>query len=254
MGAVIEVEGVSKSYGAVEAVKALTFSVPAGQICGYLGANGAGKTTTLKLLTGLLAPSAGTIRIAGHDLAKSPLEARRSFGFCPDSGALFPLLTAREHLQLMSDLHELEPAKAAAKTDELLALFELQPLADRTIDTLSKGQRQKVALANALLHEPPVLFLDEPLNGLDVSAVRAFKMLVQQHAKAGGAVLFSTHILDVVERICHRTIIIHKGQLVADAPTAELLGRSKDATLESVFAELTSVPAPVEIRRAFGAT
>ena len=247
----IEVAGVSKSYGAVEAVKALSFSVPAGQICGYLGANGAGKTTTLKLLTGLLEPKGGSIRIAGHDLAKEPIEARRKFGFCPDSGALFPLLTAREHLQLMADLHELDEKRVASKTDALFALFELGPLADRAIDSLSKGQRQKVALANAMLHEPPVLFLDEPLNGLDVNAVRAFKMLVQDHAKRGGAVLFSTHILDVVERICQRTIIIHKGQLVADAPTAELLSRSKDATLESVFAEITSMPPPVEIRRAF---
>src|SRR5262249_6111113 len=149
----IEVDDVSKSYGTVDAVRGIGFTVPPGQICGYLGPNGAGKTTTLKMLTGLLTPSTGTIRIAGHDLKREPLAAKRALGFVPESGALFPLLSAREHLALVADLHELDLKKSRAREEELLALFELGPVADRLIETLSKGQRQKVALATALLHE-----------------------------------------------------------------------------------------------------
>ncbi len=240
VSASIEVDQLRKSYAGVEAVKGISFVVPAGQICGYLGPNGAGKSTTLKMLTGLLAPSGGSVRIAGHDVTTQPLEAKRKLGFVPESGALYSLLSAREHLKLVSDLHELEPHKASATADALLTRFELHGVADRRIDTLSKGQRQKVALATALLHEPEVLLLDEPLNGLDVQAARVFKDLILEIAERGGTVLFSSHILDVVERVCHRAIILHQGEVVADAPTSELVARSKDKSLESVFHQLVA--------------
>ncbi|MGC4121220.1 MAG: ABC transporter ATP-binding protein [Myxococcales bacterium] len=240
MTAAIEVDQVTRSFGSVQAVRGISFSVPRGQIRGYLGPNGAGKSTTLKMLSGLLAPSSGAVRIAGLDPTRAPLEVKRKLGFVPESGALFGLLTAREHLELVADLHELPAAQAKARSGELLSMFALENLAGRRIDKLSKGQKQKVALATALLHEPEVLLLDEPLNGLDVESARAFKELMQQTVARGGTVLFSSHILDVVERLCHRAIILHQGAVVADAPTAELVARSKDKSLESVFHELVT--------------
>jgi ABC-2 type transport system ATP-binding protein len=240
MSDLIRVENLFKRYGEVEAVSGISFSVPAGQICGYLGPNGAGKSTTMRMLAGLLEPSSGEVFLAGRDMVRDPIEAKRRLGFVPESGALYTLLSAREHLALVSDLHELEPARAAADTARLFELFGLAKLADRRIDTLSKGQKQKVALSTAFLHAPEVLILDEPLNGLDVEAARALKQLMQELAARGGAILYSSHILDVVERVCDRAIIIHRGRVLADAPTRELVGRSREASLEAVFHELVT--------------
>ena len=234
----IEVEGLSRRYGEVEALRNVSFSVPAGQICGYLGPNGAGKTTTLRILAGLLAPSEGSVRIAGHDIVAAPLAAKRALGYAPESGALFSLLTVREHLELVADLYELAPEVTEARVKGLLELFGLERQADQRIDTLSKGQRQKVVLSTTLLHEPKVLLLDEPLSGLDVEAAAVLKDLLRELVARGGAVLYSSHILDVVERISDRVIIVADGTIVADAPTSELLSGSDDKRLESVFRTL----------------
>ena len=238
-GNAIEARGVHKQYGDVHAVSGVDFVVPWGQVCGYLGPNGAGKSTTLRMLAGILTPTSGTISIAGHALATSPLEARRALGFVPDSGALYGLLSAREHIALISDLYELPPTATHERGQELLRLFEVADLEDRRVDTLSKGQRQKVALAMGLLHEPRVLLLDEPLSGLDASAARVLKDLLRGLADRGNAVLYSSHILDVVERLCDRAVILSAGRVVADAPTSELVARGADKTLESVFHSLT---------------
>lgn len=236
----IEVSGLEKNYGENEAVCGVGFTVPAGQICGYLGPNGAGKSTTMRILAGLLAPTSGRALIAGHDVVTSPIEAKRRVAFVPESGALYSLLSPREHLALVSDLHELDPKLAKQRSDRLLEELDLVGLANRRIDTLSKGQKQKVALATALLHDADVLLLDEPLNGLDVNAARALEGMMRDVVARGGAILYSSHILDVVQRVCERTIILHQGRIVADAPTAELLSRARDARLESVFHELTT--------------
>ncbi len=235
----IEVRGIVKRYGDVRAVDGVDFVVPWGQVCGYLGPNGAGKSTTLSMLAGILEPTEGTIRVAGHDLGTEPLLARRALGYVPDSGALYGLLSAREHIALVSDLYELDPNATHQRGQELLTLFGVADLHDRRVDTLSKGQRQKVALSMGLLHEPRVLLLDEPLSGLDAAAARVLKELLRGLADRGAAVLYSSHILDVVERLCDRAIILSGGRIVADAPTSELVSRSEDKTLESVFHALT---------------
>ena len=235
----IEVRGVHKHYGDVRAVDGVDFVVPWGQVCGYLGPNGAGKSTTLRMLAGILSPTEGAILVAGHDLDTAPLEARRALGFVPDTGALYGLLSAREHIALVSDLYELEPGPTHERGQELLRLFGVADLEDRRVDTLSKGQRQKVALSLGLLHEPRVLLLDEPLSGLDAAAARVLKDLLRGLADRGHAVLYSSHILDVVERLCDRAIILNAGRVVADAPTSELVQRGEDKTLESVFHALT---------------
>lgn len=234
----IEVEGLWRRYAGVEAVRGISFTVPAGQICGYLGPNGAGKSTTLRILAGLLAPSEGRVRIAGHDIVSAPLAAKRAFGYAPESGALFSLLTVREHLELVADLYELPEDLAESRVAGLIELFGLDKQAHRRIDTLSKGQRQKVVLSTTLLHEPKVLLLDEPLSGLDIEAAAVLKDLLRELVSRGGAVLYSSHILDVVERISDRVIIIADGVVVADAPTEELLKGPEDKRLEQVFRDL----------------
>lgn len=254
-GDAIVVEGLEQRYGEVRALQGVSFRVPRGQICGYLGPNGAGKSTTIKAIAGILRPTAGRVLLAGHDVAEAPLDAKRALGYVPESGALYSLLSAREHLALVADLYELEPERAAEQVERLLALFELEPHADRRIDTLSKGQRQKVAIACALLHDPEVVLLDEPLDGLDANAARTLKDIVTGLAERGRAVLYCSHVLDVVERLCDRAIILDGGRIVADAPTAELLAAQRDgeagATLEGVFHRLTRVEAGTDLAAAF---
>jgi ABC-2 type transport system ATP-binding protein len=229
----IEVNGLVVRYGEAVAVDHVSFSVPRGQICGYLGPNGAGKSTTLRALAGVQRPDEGTIRLAGHDLEEDGLAARRAVGYAPESTSLFTLLSPREHLLLMSDLHASPEEQAAERIEELLERFQLMECAERRIDTLSKGQTQKTLLAVALLHDPEVLLLDEPLSGLDVGAARELKDLLRSLAERGRAILFSSHVLDVVERVCDRVIILDRGRVVADGSTAELLAES--GSLEEFF-------------------
>ena len=235
----IEVQGLARSFGAKLALDDVSFKVERGQICGYLGPNGAGKSTTLLMLAGLLCPTRGSIWIAGHDLAMDSIGARRRLGFAPESGGLFPLLSPLEHLALCSDLHELDREDAARRGRDLLERLGAEDCASQRIDTLSKGQTQKVLLACTLLHDPEVLLLDEPLSGLDAAAVRSVKELLTELAAAGRAILFSSHVLDVVERVCERAIILDEGKLIADASTSDLLTAGDSSTLEDVFCRLT---------------
>jgi ABC-2 type transport system ATP-binding protein len=237
---VIEAVNLHVRYGAVEALKGVSFRVKSGEVCGYLGPNGAGKSTTVKALTGIIKPNAGTARICGRDMASDPVEAKRRLGYVPETAAAFSLLTPREYLGMLADLHELDHKVADDRRDKLLHSFGITDLADRRIDTLSKGQRQRVVLSAALLHDPDVLFLDEPLSGLDATAARTVKDLIAGLAEQGRAVLFCSHVLEVVERVCTRVIVLHQGTIVADAPPGELMGRAGDATLEAAFRRLTS--------------
>jgi ABC-2 type transport system ATP-binding protein len=241
---VIEAVNLQVRYGSVEALKGVSFRVKPGEICGYLGPNGAGKTTTVKALTGILKPNAGTVRICGRDMALDPVEGKRRLGYVPETAAAFSLLTPREYLGMLADLHELDYKIAEDRRDKLLHSFGITDLADRRIDTLSKGQRQRVVLSAALLHDPDVLFLDEPLSGLDATAARTVKELIAGLAEQGRAVLFCSHVLEVVERVCTRVIVLHQGSIVADAPTGELMARASDASLEAVFRRLTSANEP----------
>ena len=238
-----------KTYGDHEVLRGISFSVPPGQVCGYLGPNGAGKSTTIKILAGILQPDAGQARISGHDVKADSLAAKRALGYVPESGALYGLLSIREHLNLVADLYELEPRSAAQKVGQALELFSLEEVADQRVDTLSKGQRQKTAIAAGLLHDPEVVLFDEPLNGLDANAARQLKELIAGLAARGKAILYCSHVLDVVERICDRAVILAGGELVADAPTSELLAKAE--SLEAVFQSLTRAEDDEVLRAAF---
>jgi len=245
----IEVHQLRKTYGDHEVLRGISFSVPPGQVCGYLGPNGAGKSTTIKILAGILQPDAGQARISGHDVKADSLAAKRALGYVPESGALYGLLSIREHLKLVADLYELEPKSAAQKVGQALELFSLEEVADQRVDTLSKGQRQKTAIAAGLLHDPEVVLFDEPLNGLDANAARQLKELIAGLAERGKAILYCSHVLDVVERICDRAVILAGGELVADAPTSELLAKAE--SLEAVFQSLTRAEDDEVLRAAF---
>jgi ABC-2 type transport system ATP-binding protein len=235
----IEVENLRYSYGSVEALRGVSFRIRPGEICGYLGPNGAGKSTTVKALVGILCPSSGTVRICGYDMHDSPLEAKRRVGYVPENASAFSLLTMREYLELVGDLYEV-PAEALRKRiEEMVHSFGLAECADRWIETLSKGQRQRVILAAALLPDPEVLIWDEPLTGLDANAARMVKDLLSGLVAQGRTVLFCSHVLEVVERICGRVIVLHNGQIVADSKTAELVALSRAKDLETVFHQLT---------------
>ena len=247
----INVQRLTKTYGETEALCDVSFTVPAGQVCGYLGPNGAGKSTTVKILTGTLRPTSGSASVAGFDVVGQPLEVKRRIGYVPETGTVYSSLSANEYLALVGALHEMEPAEVAERTARMLELFQIKDAADRRLDTLSKGMRQKVVISAALLHDPEIVLFDEPLSGLDANAAWMIKDIVRGLADRGKTVLYCSHILDVVERLCERVIILDRGRVVADGMTSELLSSSKRATLETLFRSLTASEDQQELVGAF---
>jgi len=237
----IRLRQLRKEYGAQVAVEGLAFEIPAGQILGLLGPNGAGKSTTVKMLTGILRPTSGTAELFGHDVVQDPVGVKRVVGYVPESGAVFETLTAREYLELVAALHRLPAAEAAERIARFAEFFELAAELDaKPLAAYSKGMRQKVVITAALLHNPRAVFFDEPLNGLDVAAALRLKTLIQSLAREGKTIVYCSHILDVVERLCERVVIIHRGAVAADGTVPELLARTGMPTLERVFNQLTA--------------
>ncbi len=231
----------SKSFGVQRAVDALSFEIPAGQIVGFLGPNGAGKTTTLKMLTGMIEPTGGTATICGFDLRRDVVEVKRHVGFVPESGAVFESLTGLEYLEMVAALYGIPKSAARERIRQFIAFFDLsfETLTEKLLGAYSKGMRRKVVITAALLHNPPVVFFDEPLDGLDANAAVGFKTLIQTLAREGKTIVYSSHILDVVERVCHRVLIIDKGKLLLDGKPDELVATHNAGTLEGLFTQLT---------------
>jgi len=231
-----------KSYGTREAVRGIDLEIPAGQLVGLLGPNGAGKSTTIKMLTGMLTPTSGTAEVAGFDVVRNPLEAKREIGYVPESGAVFEALTAMEYLELVAALHSIPQPEVKGRIERFLAFFELgaQDTRSKPLASFSKGMRQKVVLTAALLHNPRIVFLDEPLDGLDANTALQFKTLIQSLAREGKTIVYCSHILDVVERMCERVVIIHQGRILEDGSVPQILERSGTASLEQAFNRLTS--------------
>ena len=253
-GRIAAFEGVSKVFGTVRALESLDLEVRRGEVLGLLGPNGAGKTTALRILCGLLEPSSGRATVGGFDVARNPLEAKRRFAFVPDGAPLYPSLTPRLHLRLVGRLHGLEEGLIRSESDRLLGGLELAERADDPVGEFSRGMRQKAAIACALLPRPELLILDEPLTGLDAPTTSVIKELLRAWAHRGGAVLYTSHLLDVVERVCDRMAILSKGTLVAAGTLPELRSRSgSDGTLEDVFRQVTHAEDPtLAARRILG--
>ena len=238
----IKAAGLVKRYGSKEAVRNLDLSVERGTLYGFLGPNGAGKTTTIKMLTGLLRPTSGEVELAGVDVIKRPLEAKRHLAFVPDEPALFDKLTGREFLKFVADVYGVEPEKVSRRSEELLEMFGLTEAADEITGGYSHGMKQKCALAAALLHEPEVLFLDEPTVGLDPASARLIKDVLRRIVDRGGTVFMATHILEIAQVLCDEIGIIQDGKILAEGTLSELRSAahaSDDNTLEDVFLNLT---------------
>ncbi|MGI1659709.1 MAG: ABC transporter ATP-binding protein [Desulfitobacterium sp.] len=237
----IRTHQLTKRYGDVPVVDGLNLEVKGGEIFGFLGPNGAGKTTTIKMLTGLMEPSAGEAFICGYDLRKQSTEAKATMAYVPDQPKLYGKLSAWEFLQLMGALYRIPKEVTRKRAEQLMEMFGLSQRADELLEGYSHGMRQKVVLASALIHQPKVILLDEPTVGLDPASARLLKDVLQELAKQGVAVFISTHILEIAERMCHRVGILKAGQLIAQGSPEELrqkVGHGGES-LEDIFLELT---------------
>jgi ABC-2 type transport system ATP-binding protein len=238
---VILTERLTREYGPKVALFDLNLRVEPGEILGFLGPNGAGKSTTVKILTGMIRPTSGRAIVSGFDIVEQSLEAKARIGYVPETAALYEGLTATEYLELIACLHHLDTGTSWSRAAELLELFGLAEVQNRRMTEFSKGMRQKVLIAAALIHRPQVLFLDEPLDGLDANAALIVKEVLKQLAAQGRTILFCSHILDVVERMCTRIVIINNGRQIENGTAQEIRERTGTATLEEAFSRLTGV-------------
>jgi ABC-2 type transport system ATP-binding protein len=234
----LEVKGLCKSYRGLPAIDKVSFRIGAGEIVGYVGPNGSGKSTTVKIVTGLLEPTEGQVLFEGKSIRLGLQGYRDSFGYVPEEAHVYAHLSGLEYLQLVGRLRNMAEGLITLKANRLLTLLGLESWRHSPISLYSKGMKQRVLIAAALLHDPKLLIFDEPLSGLDVISARLFKDLLQQLAEQGKAVLYISHVLEVVESVCHRVIVIAKGKILADAPPAMLKTSLALANLESVFAQL----------------
>ena len=239
--AAIEALNLTKNFGKLTAVNKLNLTVKRGEVFGFLGPNGAGKTTTIKLMTGLLKPSSGVIKIMGVDMQENPVEAKKFIGFIPEEPKLYEKLTGREFLRFMGNIFGLNREEIEKKTKELLKIFDLNDKGDELIQSYSHGMKQKIAIAGALIHSPEILFFDEPTVGLDPKSAKIIKDIIRLRAESGDCIFMSTHILEIAERICDRVGIIHNGQLIAIGNMEDLrkLSVEKKGNLEEIFLQLT---------------
>lgn len=232
----IEAISLSKFYGDFAASRDVSFRINRGEVAAFLGPNGAGKSTTMKLLTGYLAPSTGSARIAGYDMAEERIVASRQLGYLPENGPLYPDMTARSLLRFFGEARGMSPSQISERMDEVIVLCNLQAVLGKPIDKLSKGYRQRVGMAQALLHEPDVLILDEPTAGLDPNQIRDVRQMIRKLGETK-TILLSTHILQEVEAMCNRVIFINEGRVVFDGSPAELQSDTPD--LDQKFHQLT---------------
>lgn len=236
----IEAKNLTKYFGRFMAIKDITFSVPQGQIVAFLGPNGAGKTTTMRILTGFMGPSEGSASIAGLDINQHRLEAARHLGYLPENGPLYENMTPLELLQFFGEAHELDPATLKKRTEVVIEQCALQHVLEKPISKLSRGYRQRVGLAQALLHDPDVLIMDEPTAGLDPNQIREFRANITNLARSK-TILLSTHILQEVEAVADRVLLIHEGRLVFDGTPQNL---KREGSIEETFYQMTDYGKP----------
>ncbi len=242
--AAIELRRLGKDFGSKRALRDVSLTVGWGEVFGYVGANGAGKTTTIKILTGLIRPTSGDAFVGGHSVLEQPLEVKARLGYVPESGALFEKFSPVEYLTLIGRLYRLSEARLRDRMGEELRTFSLEADKDKPMGVLSKGTKQKVCWISALLHEPDVLVLDEPLNGLDVETVAYVKEMMRGLAQQGRTIFYSSHLIDIVEKVCTRIGVIHAGQLVSVGTVSEVMAAAGAASLEQALLALSGSAAP----------
>ena len=239
----IEAKNLTMIYGnGHKATDDISFEIRPGEIVGFAGPNGAGKTTVIKMLTGILKPSSGTAVINGHDISKEPIEAKMSFAYIADNPDILIQLTGLEYLNFIADMYEVPEEVRKEKIDTLSSRFGMTEVLNTQMREYSHGTRQKLMVISALIHNPPAWILDEPMTGLDPSAAFELKQMMREHAAAGNAVLFSTHVLEVAEQLCDRILIINKGRIISEGTLESLKNDHPGQTLEEIFVKLTGTP------------
>ncbi|MFC1559186.1 ABC transporter ATP-binding protein [Gemmatimonadota bacterium] len=251
----LEVQGLKKHYSAIEAVRGVDLQVERGEIYGFLGPNGAGKTTTIRTLVGLLQPTEGEIFLGGFSLKAEPVEAKRIVGFIPDRPFLYEKLTGREFLRFIAGLYDVygdEPEALEDRIEELLRFFQLGEWGNELVEAYSHGMKQRLVMSSALLHDPEIIIVDEPMVGLDPKGARLLKNLFRERVRGGGSIFMSTHTLAVAEELCDRIAIIQEGEIIARGTLQELkvragMGDDKAARLEAVFLKLTTEEEMIDV-------
>jgi ABC-2 type transport system ATP-binding protein len=234
----LEIQNLSKHYRGIPSIQNISFRIQPGEIVGYLGPNGSGKSTTVKIITGLLQPNEGRVLFEGKDIQNDMVRFRTVLGYVPEEAHVYTYLSGLEYLQLIGRLREMSESLIEHKANKLLKLLSLEPWRYSPISSYSKGMKQRVLIAAALMHNPRLLIFDEPLSGLDVVSARLFKDLLHELAAQGKAILYISHVLEVVEQVCNRVIVIGEGRILADAPPSELTKLMKLPNLQDVFAQL----------------
>ncbi len=239
---IITIKELKKTFGtgdkANEVLKGINLEIYPGQIIGYIGPNGAGKSTTVKILTGILTGFEGNIKVLGFDLKKDSLEIKKQIGYVPENGAMYDLLTPNEYLSFIGNLYEMKEELIKSRTEHLLSFFEMEKHADQRMDTFSKGMKQKILIMAGIINNPKILFLDEPLSGLDANSVILVKEILIKMAKSGTTIFYCSHLMDIVEKISDRIILINNGNVIADGKFEDLKTEQSES-LEQLFAQLT---------------
>ncbi len=248
---VVEIRGLSKVYGIKTVLNNIDLDVYPGQIIGYIGPNGAGKTTTIKILVGIIEKFSGDVKILGEDIRSPHSQYKYRVGYVPESGAIYESLTAFEYLSFIGNLYGLSPQLVEDKIRTMMKLLSIEGAAHSRISSLSKGMKQKVLIIASLINNPDIMFFDEPLNGLDANSVMIFKEVMASLSTLGKTIFYSSHILDVVERISSRIILINKGEIVAAGTFQQLREKNNDSSLESIFNQLTDYDKHAQIARQF---
>ncbi|MBP2022947.1 ABC-2 type transport system ATP-binding protein [Clostridium punense] len=235
----VEIKNLSMSYGEKRVLKGINLEIHQGEIIGYIGPNGAGKSTTIKIILGIVHGYQGEVKILGQDISKDSKEYKRRIGYVPEIADIYDSLTAREYLTFIGELYGLTFEKADVKAEKLMELLGIKDSYNSRISSFSKGMKQKVLIISSLLHNPDILFLDEPLSGLDANSVMVVKEILFHLSKQGKTIFYSSHIMDVVEKISNRIILLNNGEVVADGSFNELKENIKEGTLEQIFNQLT---------------
>lgn len=239
MSAIVEIRDLVKNYGKKRVLHGINLSIEPGQIIGYIGPNGAGKSTTVKILCGLIDDYEGDVKVLGYDLRAEQLEIKKRLGYIPENAALYESLTPLEFMQFVGRMRGLEDEMIHQKAERLMDIFEMKKNLNQRIATFSKGMRQKVMICSALLHNPELIFMDEPLSGLDANSVIMVKEMLSHLAREGKTVFYSSHLMDVVEKISDRIILIDQGKVIADGSFGDLSSLANDENLEKLFTRLT---------------
>ena len=238
MSQAIKIKSLSKSFGAINAVCNISFDVGYGEVLGFLGPNGAGKSTTMKMITGFLEPTSGTVEVNGHDVLEDPLSVKRSIGYLPEGAPAYEEMTVKSFLNFIADIRELSGSLRKNRLDEVIETINIGTVIDQSIETLSKGYKRRVGLAQAILHDPDILIMDEPTDGLDPNQKHEVRNLIKKMAEKK-AIIISTHILEEVDAVCSRAIIISSGKLLFDGTPEQLISKSDQGNIDHAFRNIT---------------